>query len=149
MTEMNRREFVAAAGACVACALCPARIARGAEGVIDVGELKSFKKDGISEKFLDAGFFVIRDKGKLFAPTGVCTHKQNLLLVFPKDKTRIVCSGHDSLFSAQGIPLEGPAKKPLPRFGITVNEKGRVLVDVEVVFEEKDWDREGAFVKVQ
>ena len=149
MSEMNRREFVAVAGACLACAMCPARLVRAAEGAVDVGELKSFKKDGISEKFLDAGFFVVRDQGKLFAPTGVCTHKKNLLLVFPKDKTKIVCSGHDSKFSAQGVPLEGPAKKPLPRFKITVNEKGRVLVDPEVFFEEKDWGKEGAFIKVE
>jgi nitrite reductase/ring-hydroxylating ferredoxin subunit len=78
----------------------------------------------------------------------VCTHKKNLLLVFPKDKTKIVCSGHDSKFSAEGMPLEGPAKKPLPRFGIKLTEKGRVLVDPEVVFEQKDWGRDGAFVKV-
>ena len=126
--------------------MVPARAAT--DRPIDVGTVADYRRDGISEKFIQHDVFVIRRGGRLYACTAVCPHKANYLLLDPKDPTRIVCSGHDSTFTAEGKPTGGPARRPLVRYGIRVNEKQRVMVDMAQEFAAAQWDDTRSFVVV-
>ena len=155
MSDINRRDFVRAtvALACLGCACdvlsaattAPAGSPSGGK-TVDVGPLADFSKDGVSDKWAkNEKFFIIRQDGKLYASSSVCTHRRTILKV--KDG-EIVCPAHGSHFSGQGVPTKGPAKYPLYRYAISQNDAEHVIVDKSKQFEEKDWENERAFIKL-
>lgn len=148
--QMNRRNFLAAAAALSgACALgCP--FAHGADddddddegevvekvptGPIDVGPVADFAKQGPYDKWIKSRhMIVVREGASLYALTAICTHKQALLKAV--DKQYIFCPKHKSRFNLEGKPIPKPsgkiglAKKPLPRFAISINAQKHVVVD--------------------
>jgi nitrite reductase/ring-hydroxylating ferredoxin subunit len=159
--EMTRRQFVvtttSAAAACAACA-CAAGDASAADApatppaaggtTFDVGTADLFPKDGtVFDKFAAKPnlFFVVRDGGKLYAPSSKCTHKACAV----KHKAgALACPCHDSSFDLMGIPKGGPAKTSLIRYAITQSADGKITVDKSKQFDEKQWDDPAAFVKV-
>lgn len=148
MNEMNRREFVAAA--CAAC-MCAGGVAMAAEpgGPVDAGELGTYAKDGIYDQFAKTNkIFLIRNKGKLYATSAVCTHKSSLLEKHATDPRQIECSKHGSVFNMEGAVTKAPAKKALPRYAIAVNDQKHVIVDTSKAIEEGKWNEAGAFVTV-
>jgi Rieske Fe-S protein len=154
MHEMNRREFVIATTiAATACAVCTCSEVDAAPtsaptGPIDAGELTSFSDDKITDKFAPKpnSFFIIRSGDRLYAPSATCTHKKcNLKL---RDNM-MACTCHGSKFSNAGEPTKGPAKIPLLRYGISVNDAGHVIVDKSKQFEPKDWEAAGSFVMIK
>lgn len=152
MEKMSRREFVAAAtavvAACGACATCTfaADAAAQAEAKVDIGALSEYPKDGIYDKFAKSNkFFVVRNEGELYACSAVCTHKNAPLTLNGKE---IVCKKHGSKFSEYGNSTKGPAKNSLPRYAIAENDKKHLIVDTSKSFSEKEWQKDGAFVKI-
>ena len=156
MPELNRRNFLATATAAAvaatcACALdCPFALGADAAaedtGPVDIGTLADYPKDGPYDKFAKkpTSLLVIRDGGKLFAPTAICTHKKSNLTV---DGGEIVCPKHDSPFDNQGVPKpktkdgdDTPAKKPLVRYAISKNAEGKLIVDKSKSFDKDRWD---------
>jgi len=164
MPDLNRRSFLATATAAAvaatcACALdCPFALAADAAaedtGPVDIGTPADYPKDGPYDKFAKkpTSLLVVRDGGKLFAPTAICTHKKANLAV---DGGEIVCPKHDSPFDNQGVPKpmtkdgdETPAKKPLVRYAISKNADGHLIVDRSKTFDKDKWDDAASFVKV-
>ncbi len=155
MSELNRRDFVKAtvalACACCSCELLAADAATAPAATtgaktVDVGAMSDFSKDAVSDKWAKTDkFFIIRHEGRIYAPSSICTHKRNTLKL--KEGT-ITCPAHGSKFTELGVPTKGPAKIPLYRYKITKDEKGNLVVDKTKQFDEKDWEQEGAFVKV-
>jgi Rieske Fe-S protein len=155
MSEMNRREFVVAAAAAAACACtfaCGASealaqaAATAPAGPVDVGPLAKFAKDGIDGTLAKTRkLAVVRQGDTLYAVSTVCSHKGKDVVV---QGGQFVCPAHKSVFTAMGTVEKGPAKASLLRYGISVNEAGHVIVDPSKQFEEKDWEKTGAFVKV-
>ena len=167
MSELNRRQLivtaaVTAAAACCACELAQAAEAEGrqegkdspalptgpafAKGPVDVGPRSQYTKDGVTDKFAKSNrVLVVRHEGKIYAPTATCTHK-NCAVKLKNDE--ITCPCHGSKYSIQGTSIKGPAKGSLYRYGISVNDAGHVIVDKSKQFEEKDWDKDGAYISV-
>jgi nitrite reductase/ring-hydroxylating ferredoxin subunit len=160
MPELNRRDFLATAAAITcACALdCPFALAAddkpGDTGPVDIGTVADYAKDGPYDKFAKkpTSLLVIRNNGKIYAPTAICTHKKANLTV---DGGEIVCPKHDSPFDNQGVPKpktkdgdETPAKKPLVRYAISKNADGHLIVDRSKTFDKDKWDDAASFVKV-
>ena len=157
MSNLNRRQFVAAAAAMACGAAMPCQWCMGAEAeqpkddkpqstTVDAGALSDYAKDGVWDKFAKSDkVLIVRHEGKLFAPSATCTHKKYTLRL---KEGVIVCPGHGSRFTEMGVPIKGPAKVPLFRYGISKDDKGHVIVDKTKQFEEKKWDEEGAFLKV-
>ena len=158
---LNRRSFLAtAAAATCACALgCPSAAAQDAKdadaATVDIGTAADYPKDGPNDKFAKKpnSLIVVREGGKLYAMTSVCTHKKKQLAV---DGGEIVCTAHDSPFDNQGVPKpktkEGddtPAKDPLDRFAISRNAEGHLIVDKSQRFPKGKWEEAGSFVKVE
>lgn len=135
------------ASGCLICGATGVRsVFAGTDRPVDVGRVEDYPRDEISEKFIRYDFFVIRHRGKLFASTAVCPHKANFLLLDPKNPDRIVCSGHDSEFTPEGVPQGGPARRALVRYGIAVNDQGRVIVDTSRQFPQAKWADPASFV---
>jgi nitrite reductase/ring-hydroxylating ferredoxin subunit len=165
-TEMNRRKFVilatvtAASTACAACfasaAEAPAASAEAKKqegkppppnkGTVNVGKKDKYAKDGVYDEFAKSNrVLVVRHDGKIYAPTATCTHKNAALRV--KDGV-ITCPNHGSKFSVQGTSTKGPAKGSLYRYALSVDADGNIIVNKEKQFAEKEWEQEGAFLKV-
>src|SRR2546423_14792957 len=86
---------------------------------------------------------LVRKDGKIDAPNATCTHKNCAL---KNRNNEIACGCHGSKFSLMGVPTKGPAKVSLYRYGITLNDKGRLIIDKSKQFDEKHWDDPGASV---
>jgi nitrite reductase/ring-hydroxylating ferredoxin subunit len=149
----TRREFVggvAAAAAAAACALCPAAQALAAGraaprvGRVDAGPLAAFDRDGVFDDWAkDCGFFLVRDDGRLYALSARCTHK-NVGLVVRGD--RLKCPKHGSIFTLDGEVTKAPAKRSLPRYGISVDGGGSVIVDGSREFGPDESEEPGSFI---
>ena len=150
MSDLNRRQFVIATVSTVcACAMgeiCAAAGPTSTATTIDIGTPADYAKDGVTDKWSKTDkFFVVRNEGKLYAPSAICTHKRNTLRV---KEGQIYCASHGSKFSLMGVPTKGPAKSPLYRYAITKDSKGHLIVDKTKQFDEKDWDKADAFLKL-
>ena len=155
MPEMNRRDFLLATGvAAVAClslpVLQPAAFAAAPtmpDKPVDVGALKDFDKDGVTDTFAKKPnyFYLVRKDGKLYACSAVCTHKYAALTV---KSDEFYCPKHKSEFSYEGTVTAGPAKSSLPRYAISLGADGKITVDMTKTFEEKKWDDAASFVEV-
>jgi nitrite reductase/ring-hydroxylating ferredoxin subunit len=150
MPDLSRRQFVAAC-ACAACATCPAlRALAEAEaakaGPINVGPLADFRERGIHDPSGPGRrFFLVNRGGRLYAVSSTCTHKR-VGLVAKNGAFR--CPRHGSVFGADGNVTKAPARKPLPRYAIHVDEHARLIVDPSAVFEKGAWDDPASFVRL-
>jgi cytochrome b6-f complex iron-sulfur subunit len=158
--DLNRREFVTlatvAAAAC-ACACCGETALAGEppgptpptalqKTPVDVGPKADYAKDGVIDKFAKSHrVLVVTNEGKIYAICGTCTHKNCATRV---KEGIITCPCHGSKFSNQGTVTKGPAKASLFRFGLSVNDKGNIIVDRAKQFSEKQWDDAGASIPV-
>jgi cytochrome b6-f complex iron-sulfur subunit len=115
------------------------------QGRSDLGPLSDFAADGVYDKFARTGqVMLIRKAGTLYVTSSICSHKR---CVLKKKDDGLLCPCHQSQFNSDGIPLDGPAKTPLTRYGISL-ENNRVMVDTTKSFAEKEWAAEGALVKL-
>jgi nitrite reductase/ring-hydroxylating ferredoxin subunit len=163
-TELSRRNFVAVTAVTIGACACACESAFAAEGEgdgkgdkeaekeakdtgpkqVEVGKLVDFAKDGVVDTFAKPNkFFLIRDAGRLYAPTAICTHKKCTIKI---KKDVLTCPCHNSKFTNAGVPQGGPAKVSLYRFGISVNDTGVVVVDKTKTFDEKKWEEAGSYV---
>jgi nitrite reductase/ring-hydroxylating ferredoxin subunit len=145
--SVNRRQFVAAGAATIALVVLGQSNAHGqpaSGGKVDVGTLSDYPNDVISDKHLKSDkLIVVRNSERIYAMSSRCTHKGTNLGM---KNGRIRCPAHGSVFSEQGTPVSGPAKSALTRYGISLNDKGRLIVDRSKSFGERDWDKPDAFV---
>lgn len=152
-TGLNRREFVVALGVatCGCVMLGSASTAEAAStqpaGLIDVGTLADYTAEGATDKFIvKHKLLVVRHGTQLFASTSVCPHKG--CAVKPAGHSGLVCPCHRSDFDLEGKPIKGPAKKPLVRYGIALDEQGHLQVDMTRKFESDQWAEAGSFVLI-
>jgi nitrite reductase/ring-hydroxylating ferredoxin subunit len=117
--------------------------------LIDIGTLKKFPEDGISEEFTKDDFFVMRYQSKLFAASTTCPHMGGILQRDSQDSTRIKCNLHGSVFDGEGIATVGPASTGLIRFGVAANKEGHVMVDPNKEFPQDKWTDKGCYVEVK
>ncbi|MDO8544613.1 MAG: Rieske 2Fe-2S domain-containing protein [Opitutaceae bacterium] len=147
--RLPRRKFLALASGCLLCGAAGVPTVRaGTDRPIDVGTLHDYPRDEISEKYIEYDIFVIRNQRRLFAATAICPHKANALLLSPKDPRLIICSGHESRFNPEGIPVGGQARRALVRHAISVNERSRVIVDTSRKFLQPEWDDKASYVVI-
>jgi Rieske Fe-S protein len=140
--EINRRRFVllAAAGCAATCtagcgaggggntgdpADAPASLV---PGLVDAGPLGDYAAEGLYSHCRDRGFFVVREKGRLFALSAVCTHRRCKLDARP-DRS-LLCKCHGSTFDPHGKVTRGPASRDLPELPTSVGAGERLLVRV-------------------
>jgi Rieske Fe-S protein len=152
--EINRRTFVATAGAAAACAMCgcissqnnvgPAA-ANEAEGPnVDVGTLADYPRDGATDQFARRSeVIVVRRGDRIFAISAACTHRN---CIVRNSGQELSCPCHGSRFDYDGNVTRGPARAPLIHFGIS-NENGRLVVDKSQSY--TDLSESGSYVLVK
>lgn len=157
MTQLNRREFVTA----VACAACLCGLGSSAElladdspatapsTLLDVGAKSDYATDGITSTWmaLPNRVAVVRQAGRIYASTTVCTHRGGTLKWHP-DLDTYICPRHGAHFDIQGNVTKGPARTPLMRYAISVDANGHLIVDKSQSFTSDQWDLPASFVKV-
>lgn len=77
----------------------------------------------------DQNVFIVRAKeGYFFALSATCTHL-GCIANWKSDEGIIACPCHGSKFSREGDVTGGPAPRPLPRFEISLDDQGSLVVD--------------------
>jgi cytochrome b6-f complex iron-sulfur subunit len=86
---------------------------------------------------VEQNVYIIRAKeGYFYALSAVCTHLGCITNWKPEEGI-IACPCHGSKFNIDGIKIAGPAPRPLPRFLITLDEQGQLIVDKSVIVGEE------------
>ena len=96
--------------------------------MVNAGPAAQYLADRAYTRFRDRGFFIVRRGANLFALSAICTHR-NCKLDAEPDKT-FYCPCHGSTFDPDGKVTEGPARRNLPVFAVTTDEKGDLWVKV-------------------
>src|SRR5207244_358997 len=126
--NINRREFALATAALAACACAgigidSARAVAVSSGPVDVGAAGDYPSDGAVDKFARSNrIIVVRQGERLYATTATCTHRDCVVKPVQGD---LRCPCHGSRFDLAGAVIKGPARAPLPRYGISLNSAGR------------------------
>jgi Rieske Fe-S protein len=128
--KINRRQFLlltaGLAAGCKAVNGGGGSTAASTERIINAGAASNYAADGVYSNFRDEGFFVIRQNGKLFALSAICTHRNCKLTAEPDHS--FYCKCHGSTFDPAGHVTAGPARRDLPAFSTVTDENGRLLV---------------------
>jgi cytochrome b6-f complex iron-sulfur subunit len=107
-------------------------------------------EDGkVVDRFKDQNFWVVRYQGMIYALSTTCTHlgcTPNWL----EREEKFKCPCHGSGFKITGVNFEGPAPRPLERWGISIAEDGQLLVDKGKKFQKEmgQWDNPESYIKV-
>lgn len=151
MTPHPTRRQLLVLGSAGLCLAATANLAAAAKALasgkpFDAGPLSNFG-EGIADTFANVppNLFVVRTADRLFVSSSVCTHRR---CIVNRTGAGYSCKCHKSKFTPDGVPLGGPAKKPLPRYGVSLDDRRHVMVDLSKTFEQDDWEQDGAFVKV-
>jgi len=105
---------------------------------------------GVDEKWKNGfGVWMVKEEGKLFALSNICTHLGCIPTWMPAD-LKFKCPCHGSGYYTSGINFEGPAPRPLERYKITLNAEGKILVDKTKVYryEKGQWSHPDSFIPV-
>jgi nitrite reductase/ring-hydroxylating ferredoxin subunit len=157
MSEMNRRDFLLATGVAAVSlmslpvlqpAVLGAAPPKMPDKPVDAGLLTDYSKDGVTQTFAIKPnyIFLVRGDGKLYACLSMCTHKYAPLTVKADE---FYCPRHKSEFTFKGTVTHGPADDSLPRYAISVDDKGHVMVDCTKEFSESKWDDPASFVVIK
>ena len=153
MSDIPRRTFVTLAAGVAACACLPScghvEHPNRAHGPVDVGPLTRYRpRDGIlvTDHWAESGgFLLVQTVSRLYAVSSECTHRGcTVETAAPKNGLRCPC--HGSEYAVDGRVTKGPASKTLPRFAISVDPTGRVVVDAARSFSEAEWSNPASFV---
>ncbi|MGR3318644.1 MAG: QcrA and Rieske domain-containing protein [Candidatus Anammoxibacter sp.] len=115
-----------------------------------VGFPNEYPVGAISERYKDQyRLWIVRERHKIFVIEAKCTHlgcTPNWL----ESEGKFKCPCHGSGFNREGVNVEGPAPRPLPRFKVSLAEDGQILVDKGITFrgERNEWGKPGAYVDV-
>ena len=128
--QIDRRTFLILgatfAAGCVSAPGDAVASAQSKDRVLNAGSASQYLADGVYSRFRDRGLFIVRRGASLFAISSICTHRKCKLEAEP-DQT-FYCPCHDSTFDPNGKVTRGPAKKDLPQFTTTIDQKGNLLV---------------------
>jgi cytochrome b6-f complex iron-sulfur subunit len=156
MNDLSRRELLAAAAmAACACVMSdPACLLAADENgstttptTIDIGPKTAYAEDGINDKWIKKpnAIAVVRNGGKLYAFTSICTHKGGVIAKVD-ETVAFRCPLHKAEYANTGAVTKGPAKIALARYAISVNDAGHVIVDKTKSFTEEHWDDAASFI---
>lgn len=118
-------------------------------GKFKAGFPDDYEEGQVVTRFKDQNTWVVRHEGILYALSTTCTHlgcTPNWL----EREQKFKCPCHGSGFYITGINFEGPAPRPLERWGIKIGDDGQIVVDRSMKFqwERGEWTSPDSFIKV-
>jgi len=98
------------------------------------GSPSDYSVSEVSEKYKqDERVWIIREEQGIYVLFAKCTHLGcTPRWLAAEDKFKCPC--HGSGFYKSGMNFEGPAPRPLDRFGVSLNETGQLVIDKSKVF---------------
>jgi cytochrome b6-f complex iron-sulfur subunit len=116
---------------------------------VKVGFADTYDDGKVVERFKDQNMWIVRNDGKIYALSTTCTHlgcTPNWL----EKEAKFKCPCHGSGFYISGINFEGPAPRPLERWGISVGDDGQLVVDKSKKFQQErgEWSSPESYIKV-
>jgi Rieske Fe-S protein len=142
MENLTRRKVLVAAGtAAASCALLsgcqlqeddkPPQITTG---TVNIGPASDFPAGRVNQKYLALyGIMIANDSGTRVAIRPKCTHK-GCAVKWNNDTRAYECPCHGARFNMLGIPVKGPAIKPLAMVACTVEADGTLMVDLTKLY---------------
>ncbi|MBI3110286.1 MAG: ubiquinol-cytochrome c reductase iron-sulfur subunit [Ignavibacteriales bacterium] len=100
------------------------------------GPTENFPPESVTLNKEQKVFIVRAKEGYFSAVSAVCTHL-GCITNWKSEEEIIACPCHGSKFDKEGNVLEGPAPRPLPRFAMTLDEQGQLVVDKGVMVGEE------------
>ena len=77
--------------------------------------------------------YIVRAKeGNFYALSAVCTHL-GCITNWKSDEGIVACPCHGSRFDREGVKIAGPAPRSLPRFAMTMDDLGQLVVDKSII----------------
>jgi cytochrome b6-f complex iron-sulfur subunit len=109
----------------------------------------SYEDNKVIDRYKDQNAWIVRYNGQIYALSTTCTHlgcTPNWL----ERENKFKCPCHGSGFYITGINFEGPAPRPLERWGISLGDDGQVVVDKSKKFQNErgEWSNPESFIKV-
>lgn len=81
--------------------------------------------------------FIVRAKaGYFYALSAVCTHL-GCIANWKAEEGIVACPCHGSKFDKEGNVIAGPAPRALPRFAMSLDDQGTLVVDKSVIVGEE------------
>jgi cytochrome b6-f complex iron-sulfur subunit len=116
---------------------------------VKAGFPDQYEEGKVVDRFKDQNFWIVRYQGIIYALSTTCTHlgcTPNWL----EREEKFKCPCHGSGFHITGVNFEGPAPRPLERWGISIAEDGQILVDKSKKFQKEmgQWDSPESYLKV-
>lgn len=114
-----------------------------------VGFPGQYEDGKVTDRYKDQNAWIVRYDGIIYALSTTCTHlgcTPNWL----EREAKFKCPCHGSGFKITGVNFEGPAPRPLERWGISIGDDGQLVVDKGKKFqkEQGQWDNPESFIKV-
>jgi len=93
--------------------------------------------------------WIVRTDQSLFAVSATCTHL-GCTPVWLEAENRFQCPCHGSVYTPEGLNVEGPAPRPLERFRVRLDRHGQIVVDKRRVFRQEwgEWSHPDAALRV-
>jgi cytochrome b6-f complex iron-sulfur subunit len=116
---------------------------------VKIGDPRSYEDGKVIETFKDRQIWVVRHQGKIYALNTMCTHLGCTPNWLEGDK-KFKCPCHGSGFYITGINFEGPAPRPLERWGVELADDGQLVVDKGTKFQYElgQWDSKDSYFEV-
>ena len=128
---LNRRHFLLLSAAFTAgCATPGGSSFSSGQRMVNAGPASRYLVDGVYTRYRDLGFFIVRRGANLFAVSSICTHRKCKLNA--RADNTFYCPCHGSTFDSHGHVTQGPARRDLPTYETSTNEKGELLVTITV-----------------
>ena len=126
------------------------KVGREPRKIWRVGRFEDFAAPGsVYERFKrtpagEPGFWIVNlapGQRRIIALSTVCTHL-GCIPDWLKADAKFKCPCHGSGFQVTGINYEGPAPRPLERYGISRDADGYIVVDMTRVYRQElgQWD---------
>lgn len=119
-----------------------ATLALPAIGTLVTAEEKSYALPATDGVHIDkqADVIISRTQGKVFAFNLACPH-QNTAIRWDGGKARFQCPKHKSIYTPEGVFVEGRATRGLDRFAVR-KDGNSIVVNLDSLFEQdKDTDK--------
>jgi cytochrome b6-f complex iron-sulfur subunit len=116
---------------------------------VKVGPPESYEEGKVVERYKDQNIWVVRSGGEIYALSTTCTHL-GCTPNWQEGAQKFKCPCHGSGFYISGINFEGPAPRPLERWGIGIGDDGQIVVDKAKKFQQErgEWSNPESFIKV-
>ncbi len=107
---------------------------------VDIGPPAAYPPGGVSGRFKEQGFWVVHEGGIIYALSTTCTHLA-CQVFWLEGQGKFKCPCHGSGYYVSGVNFEGPAPRPLERYGISLASQEHLVVDKGLVFryERGEW----------